>query len=596
MAKGRMVYEAALVGILGVAVFGSTLALVRKGGLAGGDYAFLDPVIDVKNSITNRYVNEVTPELLKKMQEGAIKGMIDALDDPYTVYVPPAETTGFEKDLTGEYSGIGASVQMSTDGVLQIVSPLEDSPAFRMGILAEDKVVEVEGKATLGLTVDQCIDLLMGKAGTEVTIVIERKGVKLPPMKVVREKIKTRSIKGVHRDEADSQQWKFLVDEKRGIGYVRIVQFTPGVTREFATALLAAGAAEGKLKGLVIDLRWNPGGLLTEAIAIADLFLEDGVIVSTKGRKFPERIERARKEGTLPNFPIAVLINGQSASASEILAGALTENNRAIAVGTRTYGKGSVQGVTGITVKEPDGAEKEAELKITEQGYYLPSGRSITRKNESTEWGVDPSKGYYVDMTDEELVAMLKVRRDQEIIRNEKAAAANEKAAEKAAEKPGEKAGEAPTAKPSDKPAEPAKWSDPDWTLEFFKDPQLAAAVRAMQAKLDGGDWKKTGGEAGAIAAQVGSELGKLHAARDRLTRELIRIEKRSEALEKGASVEAAAAGRDLWPDTVDLTGGKMQIFDKDGKLVATLDINSNTLERWLVDADVKKSKEGAAK
>ena len=585
MAKGRMVYEAAMVGILGIAVFGSTLALVRKGGIDGGDYAFLDPVIDVKNSITGTYVNEVTPDLLKKMQEGAIKGMIDALDDPYTVYVPPAETTGFEKDLTGEYSGIGASVQISPDGYLQIVSPLEDSPAFRMGILAEDKVVEIEGKSTQGLSVDQCIDLLMGKAGTEVSIVIDRKGSKIP-LKVVREKIKTRSIKGVHRDEADSQQWKFLVDEKRGIAYVRIVQFTPGVTREFANALMAAGVVEGKVKGLVIDLRWNPGGLLTEAIAIADLFLEDGIIVSTKGRKFPERVERAHKDGTLPNFPIAVLINGQSASASEILAGALTENNRAVAVGTRTYGKGSVQGVRGITVKEPDGTEKEAELKITEQGYYLPSGRSITRKNESTEWGVDPSKGFYVDMNDDELVAMLKVRRDQEIIRNEKANADKNPAAAPAPEKSDKAA----------KPAEPPKWSDAEWSLEFFKDPQLAAAVHAMQAKIDTGDWKKTGGEAGAIAAQVGSELGKLHTARDRLTRELIRIEKRSEALEKGASVEAAAAGRDLWPDSVDLTGGKMQIFDKDGKLVATLDITSNTLERWLIDADVKKSKDEAAK
>jgi carboxyl-terminal processing protease len=578
MAKGRMVYEAAMVGILGVAVFGSTLALVRKGSLDGGDYAFLDPVIDVKNAITGTYVNEITPDLLKKMQEGAIKGMIDALDDPYTVYVPPAETTGFEKDLTGEYSGIGASVQISTDGYLQIVSPLEDSPAFRMGIMAEDKVVEIEGKPTLGLTVDQCIDLLMGKAGTEVSIVIDRKGTKIP-MKVVREKIKTRSIKGVHRDAADGQQWKFLVDEKRGIAYVRIVQFTPGVTREFASALMAAGAAEGKVKGLVIDLRWNPGGLLTEAIALADLFLEDGVIVSTKGRKFPERVEKARKEGTLPNFPIAVLINGQSASASEILAGALTENNRAVAVGTRTYGKGSVQGVRGVSVKEPDGTEKEAELKITEQGYYLPSGRSITRKNDSTEWGVDPSKGFYVDMSDEELIAMLKVRRDQEILR-----------AEKAGEKP------APDAAKDAKAPETPRWADPEWVLDFFKDPQLAAAVRGMQAKLDSGEWKKTGGEAGAIAAQVGSELAKLHTARDRLTRELIRIEKRSEALEKGASVEAAAQGRDLWPDSVDLTGGKMQIFDKDGKLVATLDITSNTLERWLVDADVKKSKDEAAK
>lgn len=575
MPKGRLVFEASLVALLGVAVFGSTLALVRK----GSDYTFLDPLIDVKNSITSTYVDEISPDKLRKMQEGAIKGMIDALDDPYTIYVPPADTEDFDKDLTGEYSGIGASVQISTDGYLQIVSPLEDSPAMRMGIMAEDKVIEIEGKSTLGLSVDQCIDLLMGKEGTKVNIVLERKGTKIP-MEVTRQKIKTRSVKGVHRQEADRSKWNYLVDEKRGIAYLRLTQFTPGCTREFAEALLAAGAAEGKVKGVIIDLRWNPGGLLTEAISIADLFLDEGTIVSTRGRKYPERIEKARKEGTLPNFPVAVLINGNSASASEILAGAITENNRGIAVGTRTFGKGSVQGVRPIVVKDPEGNEKVAELKVTEQGYYLPSGRSITRKSDATEWGVDPSKGYFVDMTDEELIAMLKVRREMEIIQPAKPAGAP---------------AEAPSAENPGGSTVP-NWSDPDATLEFFKDAQLTAAVRAMQAKLDSGSWKQTGGEATPIAAVVGSELGKLQQARDRLTRELIRIEKRAEALEKGATVEQAAAGRDLWADTIDLTGGKMQVFDKDGKLVATLDITSNTLERWLVDADVKKAKEEAVK
>jgi hypothetical protein len=188
-------------------------------------------------------------------------------------------------------------------------------------------------------------------------------------------------------------------------------------------------------------------------------------------------------------------------------------------------------------------------------------------------------------MSDEELIAMLKVRREQEIIQSDKPVNVP-------SDKP--KDGSVVEATPAVK-AEP-KWNDADWTLDFFKDAQLAAAVKAMQAKLDSGEWKQTGGEAAAITAIAGSELGKLHAARDRLTRELIRIEKRSEALEKGATIEQAATGRDLWPDTIDLTGGKMQVFDKDGKLVATLDINSNTLERWLVDADVKKSKEEAAK
>lgn len=555
MGKARVVFEASLVTILGVAVFGSTLALVRK----SDDYAFLDPLIEIKAALSSTYVDQLSPETIRKMQEGAISGMLEVLEDPYTVYVPPAQTAQFDKDLTGEYGGIGAQVQV-IDGFLTIISPLEDSPALRAGLLPDDRVVEIEGQSTLGLTVEQCVERLTGKPGTEVKLTLERKGQKMP-MTLVREKIKTRVVKGFHRDDKDSTKWQFMIDDKRSIAYIRLTQFTPRCTLELIESLRACGALDGRLKGLVLDVRGNPGGLLEEAVAMADLFLKDGVIVSTRGRAFSERVAKAQAPGTLGDFPIAVLINGSSASASEILAGALVENGRAIAVGTRTFGKGSVQSVRPITVREGDGSEKRAELKITEQGYYLPSGKSITRKPGSTDWGVDPSKGFYVPLTDEQTLEMLRVRRDEEILRA------------------------------TDKPAEPGqKWDDTDWTLDSLKDPQLTAAVRAMQQRLDTGEWKPTGQESISLGDLAGEELARIHAARDRLTRELIRLERRADEIEKGTSVADAGKRPDLWADSLDLTGGRVQVFDKDGNLVSTLSITGNSLERWLMDADVKKA------
>lgn len=174
--KKRFVLDALLVGILGTAVLGATMALSRRGD---DNYAFFDPIIEVKSIIDRNFVGGLDDDMIKKMQDGAIRGMVEALDDPFTQYVPADYGADFQKDLTGEYVGIGASVNMQ-DGWLTIVSPLEDSPAYRAGILADDRVVEIEGETTFGLTSDQCVDKLMGVAGTEVSFVIERKGVKIP--------------------------------------------------------------------------------------------------------------------------------------------------------------------------------------------------------------------------------------------------------------------------------------------------------------------------------------------------------------------------------------------------------------------------------
>ncbi len=546
MNKSRLVSVAALTGTVGAVVLASTTALTQR----ADDYRFFDPLIDIQQVLNQRYVEAPDTE---SMQAGAINGMIEALNDPYTVYVPPSKKTEFTKDLTGEYVGIGASVNI-VDGWLTIVSPLEDSPAYKVGLMADDRVVEIDGKSTHELSVDECIKLLSGTPGTEVTLTVERKSEKFPVV-ITRNHIKTKSVKGFHREEADANKWMFTIDPARRVAYLRLTQFTPGCADELEAALESAGVREGRLAGLVLDLRNNPGGLLSEAIKIADLFLREGVIVSTKGRAVAEEVATAKAEGTLPDFPVAVLLNGQSASASEVLSGALVENDRAVVVGTRSFGKGLVQNVLPL----PSGGE----LKITEQKYYLPSGRCIQRDDDSAAWGVDPSPGYFVPMTDEELIEMYKTRREIEVMRP---------------------AGAAPVAE--------ERWSDPEWILTQLKDKQLAAAVKGVQVRVDSGEWKPTG-EPGQTEQVAGGELLRLRQTHERLTRELIRLERREEALvDSGAA--APANPEDFWPDSVDVTGGKLQVFDKDGNLVATLSITGNTLEKWLIDAEVKRTNEPA--
>lgn len=544
--KRNMVFEVSLVAVLGAAVLGSTLAIANR----TGDYKFFDELIEVKSIIAQRFVDNADE---KKLKQGAIKGMVEALDDPYTIYVPPTEKREFNKDLTGEYVGIGAQVNTNT-GYLVIVSPLEDSPAFRAGLMADDKVLEIDGKTTKDLTVEQCVELLSGQPKTVVKLLIERKGEQIPIIEITRDHIKTRSIKGYHRSAANAEEWNYLIDPESHIAYVRMTQFTPNVANELFAALHSVGAEKGELKGLVLDLRFNPGGLLAEAEAIADLFLNEGIIVSTRGRSFPERVSRAEKPGTLPDFPMAVLLNGQSASASEVLSGALVENNRAIVVGTRSFGKGSVQSVMEI----PGGGGSE--LKITEQGYFLPSGRSITRKDTSATWGVDPTEGFYVPLTDKELVAMFEVRRKQEVLQASGAQAATEE-----------------------------HWDSADWVLEHLKDKQLAAAVNAVRAKIKTGEWQPTGEKGVSTGEIAGDELRLAREYRERLLRELERTEKRIDSISSGTNVAKKPDSTDLWDDKIDLTDGKLEVSDKDGKVIARFKITGNRLERWLFDADLEK-------
>lgn len=554
MKKDRAWFQAALVLILGGAVLGSTLAISRQ------DYSFFDPLIDIKSIISKRYVTEPDE---RAMQLAAINGMIESLSDPYTMYVPPSDAREFAKDLTGDFVGIGVQV-VTRDSWLTVVTPLEDTPAYRAGVMAGDKIVEIDGVSTLGKTSDECVAMLSGDAGTKVSFVVDREGQKVP-FTITRERVVATTVKGFHweakagkggnGEEGQAGGWQYFVDPARKIAYVRLSQFTPTSAAEVESKLKALGAESGGVGGLILDLRWNPGGVLQDATEIADLFLEEGTIVSTKGRAIAESVTRAKKEGTLPDFPVAVLINGGSASASEVLSGALVENNRAIAVGTRSFGKGLVQAVLSL----PSG---NGQLKITEQRYYLPSGRCIQRSDESAEWGVDPTPGFYVPMSDEEIAALVSVRRQEDVIGGDRHGGAQD------------------------------RWSDPEWIVDRLKDLQLAAALKAVQGKIDTGEWKPTGRPLPESSTLAGRDLERAQQLRDRMERELVKLERRIASLERAAP-EGEKAEPDLWPDSVDVTGGTVDVFDKDGKLVAKLRISGPDLEQWLIDAEVKKAEVG---
>jgi len=537
-----------LIGILGIAVIGSTIAVATNAiRVTADDYEFFDPIVDVRTLIEGLYVEEPDED---QLQLGAITGMIEELNDPYTTFVPKRDTDDFARSLTGEYVGIGAEVQIR-DGWLTISSPLDGSPSWKAGVMPDDRVIKIDGESTEGQSIDDAIDRLIGEPKTKVVITVER-GTETLDIEIIRDHIKVQAVKGFMRLEGDGA-WEHVIDDERNIGYIRLTQFTPKAALEVLKAIdHAEKSSNAELGGLILDLRFNPGGLLDEAVKIADMFLDEGTIVSTKGRVFEEHIEQAHKKNTITDMPLVVLINGQSASASEVLSGALSDHDRAIVIGSRSFGKGSVQ-----TVRELESGA--GMLKITEQYYYLPSGRLLHRRDDSTVWGVDPSPGYYVPVSNEELGEMLTARREQEILTHVDS-------------------------------ADTVDIHDTDAVLEALKDTQLAAAVRVMQHRVDTGAFEPVGIEPNTPDDVALAELNALRNQEERMLRELTRLYKRVEAVEAGVDqAKADENPRDFWDDELELKGGELIIRDKEGNIVTTLKITGENLERWLIDADVEK-------
>ena len=303
--------------------------------------------------VQKNYVEE--PES-QELVRGAIKGMLNSLD-PHSSFMDPDMYKEMQIDTQGEFQGIGITIG-TRDGILTVISPIDDTPAFRAGILAGDKIVIIEGTSTKDMSLMEAVKLMRGPKGTKVTISILREGEPDPiEHTITRDVIPLFSVK--------------VKDLDPNIGYVRIAQFAKKTSTEFTEALEKIRGEKGEaFKGLVLDLRNNPGGLLVSAIEIADIFVDSGPIVTTKGRLQNQNFAyNAKSKGTEPDYPIVVLVNGGSASASEIVAGALQDYKKAILIGTTTFGKGSVQTIYRLG----DGSG----MRVTTARYFTPSGRSI---------------------------------------------------------------------------------------------------------------------------------------------------------------------------------------------------------------------------
>jgi carboxyl-terminal processing protease len=454
--------------------------------------------------------------------------------------------------MTGQFVGIGCQVE-TRDGWLTVVSPIEDSPAYAAGILAGDRITRIEDTSTMGKGVDECIKLLTGQPKTPVNIIVQRDGKDIP-FTIIRDKIVSKSVRGFRRLPDGTGHWDYLLDPERKIAYIRLSQFTPTSGKEMKAALAEVRAQAGELQGLIFDLRNNPGGFMQSALEIADIFLDNVVIMSVRGRdeRMNETFE-ATHSADKPAYPIAVLVNGSSASASEIVSGALQDHARAIVIGERTFGKGLVQSVLPLPHSE------SAQVKFTTQRYYLPSGRLIQRLDNSAQWGVDPSPGFYVPMSEQDFLAWILHRRDQDILRKDTV--------------------------PADFGVQ--KWTDPEWIASSAKDAQLSAALKALNVRLDSGQWARINDTEDAHGKIAEAELRALERSRLRFSREFARIEKRIETLEKQASGGKPPEPKDLWPDALDLTGGSVIVRDKDGNAVANLKITGRDVERWFENADV---------
>ena len=289
----------------------------------------------------------------KSLMQGALRGMMESLDDPHSVYFTKEEMRSFQEDIKGKYVGVGMVIQKKVGEPLTVVSPIEDGPAYKVGIKPKDKVIEIDGESTYNLTSEEASKRLKGKANTTVKVKVFREVNKMT--KIFELKRETIELKYVKSKMLDG-----------GIGYLRLTQFGDNVYPDMKKALEDL-QAKG-MKGLIFDLRSNPGGELGQSIKIASMFIEKGKIVSTRQKKGEESVY-TREGKYFGNFPMVVLINGGSASASEIVSGALKDHKRATLIGEKTFGKGSVQ--TLLPLPDGDG------IKITIAKYYTPNGISI---------------------------------------------------------------------------------------------------------------------------------------------------------------------------------------------------------------------------
>jgi len=346
-------------------------------------YENLELFQKVLHFVEANYVDEIKN---KDLMYGAIKGMLETLD-PHSNFLPPDVFKDMKIDTSGKFGGLGIEIGMK-DNVLTVIAPIEDTPAWKAGLKPNDRIVKINNESTKGMTLVEAVSKMRGKRGTDVSLSIFRDGFeKIKDVKVTRDIIKIQAVKS---EELEPQ-----------FGYVRLASFNENAATDVKKAIeKIESGGKGKLRGLVFDMRTNPGGLLDQAVEVSSLFIDEGVVVSTIGRNRDQKeVKYARKGVARKDFPVAILVNSSSASAAEIVAGALQDHHRAIIMGTPTFGKGSVQTVIELG--------QDMGLKLTIARYYTPSGRSIQEK------GVHPD--IILDDFDPKILA--EARRKQDYIR-----------------------------------------------------------------------------------------------------------------------------------------------------------------------------------
>ena len=339
----------------------SSWGLSQKAVVPGSTYESLKVYTDVLSIVQDNYAEEVDT---REVIYNSLKGMVKNLD-PHSSFMTPDEYKEMQIDTKGSFGGIGIEIGMK-DNVLTVIAPIEDTPAHKAGLLAGDRIVKIGDKSTKDMPLSEAVGLMRGPKDTPITIHIMREGFTEPRQFVItRAVIKVKSVKFKMLDE--------------GFGYVKLNQFQERTTEDLDKALVElASKSEGKrLRGLILDLRNNPGGLLQEAVSVSNEFIDSGLIVYTKGRAAGQNMTfNADAARSQPDYPMIVLVNNGSASASEIVAGALQDHKRAIILGVQTFGKGSVQTIIPLT----DGSA----VRLTTSKYYTPSGRSIQAR------GIEP--------------------------------------------------------------------------------------------------------------------------------------------------------------------------------------------------------------
>jgi carboxyl-terminal processing protease len=452
---------------------------------ADKDKALLKRLSEVQQKLAKFYVTPIDEKILA---DHALKGLLQGLKDPYTDYVSPDDLGRFDSQIKGALIGIGAQLKV-VDGRPVVTTPLDGSPALKAGIRPGDLIEEIDGKSTRGVALTEVVQRILGKPGSVVKLkIVHPEGV-VEELPITRGEIRFASVHGFSR--GPQGQWRFLLDADHKIGYLHVQQFSSRTASEVRESVLAL--QKDGLKGLILDLRSCPGGLLEQSVEVCKLFLAKGVILTTRGPGKAEKSWTADGKRTLGDFPLLVLVNEHTASAAEIVAGALRDHERAVILGTRTFGKGSVQSILQL--------DEGGALKVTTAFHFLPSGRNIQKRPGEKTWGVDPSDGFYFPITAAQTDVMRKRGQQRTLL--------------------GLKKDELPNI--------PTRIT-PKFIEEDQSDLQLGAALRSMVARITGGEFLKVGQENGILIDQA-NRLEEMRQRREQLLQNVTQLEREIEEL-----------------------------------------------------------------